>query len=395
MNADGPSAVPNSGQESTSFFAFVERLASSAGEAGGEGRGTRVCGSGPAAGHGPYLDQERNPVTEKKEKKIRDVVAERVEVRSCGCRSRFCPRCCLPLGIQLKRKLKAELKRFTGLMMLTFTIDPELFPTPAAAFEYVTKKRCIAVAIQRLFRWRCLHSREYVVVIEWQENGWPHWHVLADASHVPFERLCEAWNRNWPAWEERVALGRPGFGSVRFSASRLENRERAAGYVTAYLTKHPEHGYPDWVLDSPVRTVHRFQTSRGFWKDAGDEEEEQDQEPGEEADAGEGRAPAEEPEERERRTIREQVADCGSRSVVLRARDVANAETGEVETLYEYLGSMSLELPEVLQLASVKPDAVNVRGTVAVFNDVPLALREFRSLLRGGVPEENRYTESQ
>lgn len=362
---------------------------------GAEGRGTRASGAGPAAGSSSYLDQDRNPVTNnKKEKKkeqeekkqsksIRQVVGSKVEVRSCGCRSRFCPHCCLPLGIQLKGKLRAELVKFKHPMMLTFTIDPQLFSSPAEAYRYVTAKRCIAVTIQRLHRWKLLHSDRYFAVIEWQQNGWPHWHVLVDADRIPFDKLCEAWNRNWRGWRQRVALGRPGFGSVRFSVDHFDDRERAAGYVTAYLTKHPDHGYPDWVLDSPTRSVHRFQTSRGFWTDAaGSEEDDQRGDDCNESVTADGDCTnpetVDEPETKERRTVREQIASCGNRCVVLLVRETLDQQTGETAELREFVLSLPVELSAVV--AAVAPDEVNQRGTLAVYGDVPAALRRLREL---------------
>src|SRR6185503_3448329 len=153
----------------------------------------------------PVVDAHATPAMVAAGARIRE--KECFEVRSVGCRSWFCPHCCLALGLALKRRLSRELTRFRGLMMLTFTVDPELFESPQAAYEYVTTKRCVAVAVQRLDRWDLLHSRDFFAVVEWQGNGWPHWHVLINASHVPFEQLGEAWNRNWRGWRARVDLG--------------------------------------------------------------------------------------------------------------------------------------------------------------------------------------------
>lgn len=338
------------------------------GESGGEGEGAGSPGPRPAAASS-YLEQFRNRVTGEKK--------EWVEARCAGCRSRFCPHCCLPLGIKLKKRLRPELAKFTGLMMLTFTIDPELFASPREAFEYVKENRCISVTMQRLDRWGLLHSRRYVVVIEWQENGWPHWHVLVDASHIPFDRLCEAWNRNYPRWQERVALGRPGFGSVRFTASNLD-RNRAAGYVTAYLTKHPEHGYPEWVREMKVGTVRRFEPSRGFWTETeGPEDDEQDASQGEGGCNDSETAESEPEAERCRRTIAEQVASCGQSCVVLRASDALDEHTGEIVTVREFVATLRVPLAEFLR--TIPADATSPRGTVALFLDVPRLISTART----------------
>jgi hypothetical protein len=343
------------GQEHSSFFDFVQHVHASTAD------GERAGGAAPAAAGGSlYLEQDRNTVTERSERG-----REWIEVRSCGCRSWFCERCCLPRGIELKRRLKPELSKFTGLMMLTFTVDPQLFDGPKEAYIYVKSKRCIARTMQQLHRWGHLHSRRYLVVVEWQkESEYPHWHVLVDASRIPFDRLCEAWNRNWKGWKERVQMGRPGFGSVRFSKERVD-RETAAGYVTAYLTKRPEHGYPTWVTDSSVGSVRRYEASRGFWTNAAeqvDESEEEDSKPAEEAGAGDQDKP-------ERRTIREQVEECGSRCVILVARESVNIGTGEVEVEREFLAAATCDLEAVIN-SGPGPDDVNKRRTVAVYRDV-------------------------
>lgn len=254
--------------------------------------------------------------------------------------------------------------------MLTFTIDPELFTSPQEAFQYVTSHRCISVTMQRLFRWGSLHSRRYVYVVEWQkETEQAHWHVLVDASFIPFEKLCEAWNRNWPEWEQRVAIGRPGFGSVRFTVSKFKSPGKAAGYVTAYLTKHPEHGYPAWVLERKTGEVHRFSTSRGFWSDdchVSSDDTENNHYDGGGPDAVGGFAADEEvgATEEERRTVREQLADCGKACAVLHVREVLDEETGELVEQRSFVCLVPLPIDVFLKL---DPDRVNARKTAACF----------------------------
>ncbi len=342
---------------------------------------SRGVPSGSRDASSSYLEQSRESVTV--ERKV--VGKEWLEVRACGCGSWFCERCCLSKGIRLKERLKSKLVEFTGLMMLTFTLDPELFPGgPREAYEYVTCRRCVSVAMQRLDRWKLIHSRRFLTVIEWQKNGWPHWHVLVDATRIPFDKLREAWNRNWKGWEARVALGRPGFGSVRFSAERLE-RERAAGYVTAYLTKVPPHGFPSWVLACSSRRVHRFQPSRGFWDggsvsmaDEGDEAEE---------GAVDGSAVDGVVEKVEKlglvRTVAEVVSACGSRSVALRAREVVDERTGEVAVVRDFLFDVPMPVAELSRFVG---GYVQARASVIEFAELHGSLDRVREAVgrRGG-----------
>ena len=341
-------------KHSSSARSRIGQAASSGCDAVGGGEGVGGLSARPAASS--YLEQDGNTVTEGECKGC-------FEVRSVGCRSWFCPHCCLPLGLALKRRLSRELRRFRGLMMLTFTVDPELFESPQAAYAYVTTKRCVAVAVQRLDRWGLLHSRDSFAVVEWQANGWPHWHVLINASHVPFEQLCEAWNRNWRGWRARVDLGRPGFGCVRFSAPRLGDASKAAGYVTAYLTKVPERGYPQWVRDGETRKVRRYSTSRGFWTQTADEDEAAALGGGMVED-DDDRQDSDDEQEQRRRTIEEQLATCGTACVVLRVREVVDDNTGEVVERREFVKWFPLPLAEVLTL---RPRHVNARRTAARF----------------------------
>ena len=80
-------------------------------------------------------------------------------------------------------------------MMLTLTIDPQLFESPDAAFRFVTDRSCIGRTMQHLRRAGVLNGVHWFAVIEWQANGWPHWHLLVDADRIPFDVLARVSNR--------------------------------------------------------------------------------------------------------------------------------------------------------------------------------------------------------
>ncbi|HTW95198.1 MAG TPA: hypothetical protein VMD30_10415 [Tepidisphaeraceae bacterium] len=235
--------------------------------------------------------------------------------------------------------------------MWTFTIDPSLFVSPAAAYQYVKDNRCISRTMRELRRGGFLHSRRYVVFVEWQkETEMPHWHVLADASFVPFNAVCDIWNRFRPISAGPVHGERPGFGSIRFTAPKFKSPTHAARYGCKYLIKYPEHGYPAWVLAS--HDVHRFSTSRGFWP-TGEELREQSTEIGpgvvvEEQEfppVDEARDNDVEPlEKRPRTTIAERLAGCGEASVVLRIASVVDMATGEVREVRRFVGRVEMPL---------------------------------------------------
>ena len=191
----------------------------------------------------------------------------RYEVRPCRCKSRFCEHCCRAEGLKLRERLLPVLRTFTNIQMWTFTIDPSLFSSPQAAYEYVKKKRCISEAVRALKARGYLHSGRWFCVVEWQKDTeMAHFHLLLDASYIPFEAVCEIWGRFRPKTAGPVEGNRPAFGSIRFSQGDfVGGAEHAAAYACKYVIKHPEHGYPDWVINGRHGQIHRYTTSRGFW----------------------------------------------------------------------------------------------------------------------------------
>lgn len=187
------------------------------------------------------------------------------EARKCRCSSWFCDGCCESKGIAVQRRLRPVLETFKGVMMWTFTLDPELFETPEEAFRFVRHKRCISELMRTLRERGYLHSDRYFYVVEFQkESQQAHWHLLMDATYIPKEVVQEIWDRFRPKSAGPKPANRPGLGMVRYSAPRFKSRVHAANYATKYLTKPPRDGYPDWVLDYEGY-VRRYDVSRGFW----------------------------------------------------------------------------------------------------------------------------------
>jgi len=250
----------------------------------------------------------------------------------CNCRNWFCEECCLGLGLQRRALLRDVLKTFGACQMWTLTIDPLLFPSPRDSFLYVRQKRSISELVRALRKRRFLLSRRYFYVVEWQkQTEMPHWHLLLDAKHVPFDDVCDMWNRNRPKHLPPPVGDRPPFGSVRFSAPKFVDGAHAANYATKYLIKHPEHGYPEWVLDFEGR-IQRFGASRGFWPKASKPAKESQYFNPTEAEISalihgpecrcqvcRGEMELEPPRRRKTRSIRERVEKCGRDAVVMKS----------------------------------------------------------------------------
>ena len=354
----GRSAVCGAAEAEPS--AADRRIAAGA-QRGREAPDRNADGGGSAAaslqGNGAGASSYFKTVEKHCDKRLQDSFGRRFEARCVGCRSRFCKQCCVGLGLSLRERLIPVLETFTGLMMWTFTIDPSLFASPGAAYEYARENRCVSRAMRELRRRGFLHSRRYVVFVEWQgKTEMAHWHVLCDASFVPFDAVCEIWNRFRPSSAGPVEGKCPGFGSIRFSAPKFESPKHAAFYGCKYLIQEPQNGYPKWVLESC--DIHRFSTSRGFWP-AGDEPEAEPAEPsaGDIVDVRDGRcvedvvhdevAEPEGPGDAEARTtIADRVAGCGAASVVLEIVEGVDPRTGEVLEVRRFVGRLDQALSE-------------------------------------------------
>jgi hypothetical protein len=133
-----------------------------------------------------------------------------------------------------------------------------------------------------------------------------------------------------------------------FSAPKFGNEKHAANYACAYLIKHPEKGYPEWVKD--MHDVHRYSTSRGFWSTPGEADEPEAVEPVESPPEGEE---DQQDAEHDRKAIRERLDGCGAKSVLLRVAECVDEETGEVVERREFIRQIDLPLDEVAVMLGV------------------------------------------
>jgi hypothetical protein len=184
-----------------------------------------------------------------------------VRLAACGCRSWFCNRCCIGKGGELRQRVQWIVDRFfTHLLFVTLTINPRRFSSPWEA--YVRGSARIARFMRRLKRDGYLISDRWFRVLEVHQNGWPHFHVLVDAEFIPIDALHKAWNGS-----ERTERTKrdPEWGIVDVrSGKTFESRAHAVNYITSYVTKLPECGWPDWILGT-MKRIRRYQASQGFW----------------------------------------------------------------------------------------------------------------------------------
>ncbi|QDV77687.1 rolling circle replication-associated protein [Botrimarina mediterranea] len=198
-------------------------------------------------------------------------VDTRHECVGIGCRSWYCNDCMVGKALALRADLSKAVETFSGVFMLTLTIDPKIFKDPERELAYVQKKRCVAKLVAKLRdNPRCkLYTDRFFCIREFHADGRVHYHVLMDAKFIPFEEVRDAWGEFEPKTYQRLAGDNsPRFGSVRFTKKPFADRLHAARYVTKYLTKTPDEGFPEWVLKRRNR-LQRYTVSHHFWQSCG------------------------------------------------------------------------------------------------------------------------------
>lgn len=278
------------------------------------------------------LEQSQNTVTQ-----ATNEHGARYEISKCRCDCWFCPDCAKVKGYNLRARLVPILQTFKDLLLVTFTIDPELFSSPQQAYEYAMDNRCISVTTQDLYRWGHLNSRKYFYVIEWQkETEQVHFHVLYDSNYIPWNALRKSWSKHRPKSAGPVKGNRPAFGTVLFSKIKFQGGFlHAARYVTKYLTKTPEEGFPEWALNmGKNRTIRRFGTSRGFWNESSKRSESE----------------AKYKRKNKRLSYKERLKSCGQTSNIFKVKEVIDKETGEITTKKFWIGQVNINSEQLHRL---------------------------------------------
>jgi hypothetical protein len=177
----------------------------------------------------------------------------------------MCAQCKRTRGYAYRERLLSKAPLFRKPRLYTVTVNREWHKSAEAAYEYVNDHKLIA----RLFR--LLGVLRWVWVLEPQQesgDGWPHWHVLIDVSDLP----GRWYHRDAKVSQEAAPEDRAGWVYIphffdlnrvhallrlwkvgeqcRLSSKKESFRspEHAVNYITKYLVKMPERGYPRWML---------------------------------------------------------------------------------------------------------------------------------------------------
>ena len=151
-----------------------------------------------------------------------------------------------PVGIHkaLKRILP-RMPDLSGKLFITLTVDPKSFRDEESGFDHSRDKiRRIFHRLRKGVHWEGETYRlraPYAVKLEFQENGWPHYHIVFLTNRfLPYGLVSHMWGLGW------------------IEVERIKSDE--FNYLLKYITKAQE--LPEWVLHK--RRIRVFQSSRGF-----------------------------------------------------------------------------------------------------------------------------------
>lgn len=163
------------------------------------------------------------------------------------CKNQWCQGCSKHLMAVFRDQFRPIVNEWSFGQMITLTVDPKQFDGPEQAFDFFRTDRTIAKLMQQLRRKGVLIGPEWICVLEFQKNGWPHWHILVHSKFIPVQLIREGWR----------------YGRIDITKScQFKTHGHAFNYLTKYIEKFENSAVPGWVLRRA--RVRRYSTSRGL-----------------------------------------------------------------------------------------------------------------------------------
>ena len=160
-------------------------------------------------------------------------------------------------GVCFKRKgLKKVIKRFGAFdwertRQITLTVDRKFYKDGEEAFEDIKDKGAVRSLIKNLKRTFKLKFFDWIWLLEWHEDGFPHWHIFIELEKVGFKgmiggeilrkywklgRVTESYIRSKNHWKELMGyFDKTGhFGDEKKKQGELPGLGKKTGDRYAY-----------------------------------------------------------------------------------------------------------------------------------------------------------------
>lgn len=146
-------------------------------------------------------------------------------------------------GAQKKlSQLEAKgLPSFRDWRFITLTVDPKQFASAQSAYEYINER--FRYFMRDLRHTLGVSNLSFIRKLEFQRNGWPHWHVILDyKKKIDHSRLLDLWS----------------YGFVEIQRIKSKSLK----YLFKYVAKGLESTLPSWFLQYSRPRI--IQTSKIF-----------------------------------------------------------------------------------------------------------------------------------
>lgn len=175
-----------------------------------------------------------------------------LRVIPCDCRRVACRRCNERIRSDRRAWLKHETSSWTRRIMLTLTVDlaGTLTGRPWKSAQEVYDHVCERRLVSELMR-QAMPGARWIGVLEFQQNGAPHWHLVVD-GWVPLARVRALWCDRW-----KICGGRG------VDVQDEKSKGGFGAYLAKYIAKASEA--PSWVKDRErVRFVSASRSVQSF-----------------------------------------------------------------------------------------------------------------------------------
>lgn len=126
-------------------------------------------------------------------------VDHEIIINKCRCDSVWCPQCFKYRKVKVLHSRINDRLDWRSTRHLILTIDRHNFKDGEEAYLHITQKKAIPQLIHNLKRSQGITIRDYVWVLEWHKDGFPHWHVFVDVQKygregmIYFDRIQRYW----------------------------------------------------------------------------------------------------------------------------------------------------------------------------------------------------------